>query len=142
MQTTKKLNASFIAFSPLGRSLLTDNPHTFNTAQKYTILQNNPRFIEPNLSENLKLNHKFRQLANEISTSSASLAIAWLLNKSNHIIPIPGTRSVKHLTELVKGTELKISKDILNEIDRILPVGWAHGDRYSEEQWVGPEKYC
>ena len=42
---------------------------------------------------------------------------------------------------MVKGSNLSLSKDILAKIERALPVGWAFGDRYSVNQWVGPEKY-
>ena len=36
----------------------------------------------------------------------------------------------------------KLSQKEMNEIETILPIGWAHGDRYSQKQWIGPEKYC
>ena len=71
-----------------------------------------------------------------------SLAIAWLLAKDEHIIPIPGTRSTTHLKEMIKGAEKKLSQSDLLAIEKTIPVGWAHGDRYSDIQWIGPEKYC
>ena len=62
------------------------------------------------------------------------------LNK--HIIPIPGTRSVEHFREHCDGARLKLSTKQMLQIEEILPVGWAQGDRYSDKQWIGPEKYC
>ena len=76
-----------------------------------------------------------------MGTSAAALAIAWLMTRSPCVIPIPGTRSPVHLRELAAGTELRLSPEDLARIDAILPVGWAHGDRYSPGQWVGPERY-
>ena len=73
--------------------------------------------------------------------ASATLSIAWLLSKGDHIIPIPGTRSVKHLKELVSAIEFDMTDEVKNEIENILPLGWAYGDRYSEAQWMGPERY-
>ena len=35
-----------------------------------------------------------------------------------------------------------LSKEQMSEIEKVLPIGWAQGDRYSDKQWVGPEKYC
>ena len=77
-----------------------------------------------------------------MGTSAASLAIAWLLHQGKHILPIPGTRSISHLEELAQGVSIKLSNDELDLIENLLPVGWAHGDRYSKVQWIGPEKYC
>ena len=105
-------------------------------------LAQNPRFMEPNLTENLTLTEAFRTLAKDTGTSAAALANAWLLTRGPHVIPIPGTRSVEHLRECVAGAELNLSNETVRQIETILPVGWAHGDRYSTAQWDGPERYC
>ena len=105
-------------------------------------LKNNPRFIEPNLSANIQATAKFRALAEEMGTSAAALSIAWLLHQSEHIIVIPGTRSVPHFLEHCAGARLSLSKEAIAQIESVLPVGWAHGDRYSQQQWIGPERYC
>ena len=72
---------------------------------------------------------------------AAGLAIAWLISRGEDVLPIPGTRSVDHLRELLKGTKLDLSSEDLERIDAVLPVGWAYGDRYSYTQWAGPERY-
>ena len=77
-----------------------------------------------------------------MGTSAAALANAWLLSRGDHVIPIPGTRSVQHLRECVSGGELTLSDSDLARIEQILPVGWAHGDRYHAAAWVGPERFC
>ena len=142
VQKTKKLGASLVAFSPVGRSLLTDGPHSLKTCQSIGFTKDNPRFIEPNYSRNIEATDRFRLLAREMGHKAASLAIAWLLHQGEHILPIPGTRSVAHLDELAAGAAITLSESDLKSIDECLPVGWAHGDRYSVDQWVGPEKYC
>ncbi len=131
-----------VAFSPVGRSLLTDNPIPRARLRGLPFLAENPRFMEPNLTENLKATEAFRGLAAEMGTSAAALANAWLLTRGPHVIPIPGTRSVSHLRECVSGADLKLSDSDLQRIEATLPVGWAHGDRYSDGQWIGPERYC
>ena len=142
LQTCKQLNTSLVAFSPVGRTLLTDRPLSFEAANRLPFLTANPRFLEPNYSENIKITNRFRAFAKELNVSSAALSIAWLLSKGEHVIPIPGTRSKKHLEELVAGTEIDITSEIINKIEEILPIGWAHGERYSKAQWIGPELYC
>ena len=142
VQRTKKLGTSLVAFSPIGRSLLTDKPHNAQTVEKMEFLKANPRFIEPNLSNNIKATEKFREYAADLGCKASGLAIAWLLKVDKHVLPIPGTRSVTHLKEMIDGCELKLTDSNMKEIEDILPVGWAHGDRYSTGQWFGPEKYC
>lgn len=142
VQTCQELGTAFVAFSPVARSLLTDKPHDLERLKDIPFLQNNPRFMEPNLSANTKATDPFRALAKSHGLSAAGLAIAWLMHQGDHIIPIPGTRHITHLDEAVAGANFTITDDIAAEIDRILPIGWAHGDRYSEAQWWGPERYC
>jgi len=142
VQTCAELGTALVAFSPLGRSLLTDTPLSKNVIPGLPFLAGNPRFMEPNLTANLEMTDRFRRLAAEMQTPTAALAIAWLLHQGDHVIPIPGTRSVSHFRELVAGTGLSLSGDDLRRIEQVLPIGWAHGDRYSLDQWVGPERYC
>jgi aryl-alcohol dehydrogenase-like predicted oxidoreductase len=85
---------------------------------------------------------QFRTLAAEFGTSASALAIAWLLAKGEHVVPIPGTRSVSHLDELVAGAGLSLSPTDLQAVEQALPVGWCYGDRYTADQWRGPERYC
>jgi len=142
LQRTKELKTSLVAFSPIGRSLLTDSPHSFEKSQTIAFLKGNPRFLEPNHSRNIAATDRFRTLAKELGVKTASLAIAWALHQGEHVLPIPGTRSVDHLEELAAGAELDLSESDLKAIEETLPIGWAHGDRYSAGQWTGPEKYC
>lgn len=142
VQTCKEIGASLVAFSPVGRALLTDRPHQADAIAEMAFLRVNPRFVEPNLSANLAITDKFRNLAGDLGVPASSLAIAWLTHQGEHVLPIPGTRQVEHLRELVKGGSLDLSRDDLKQIDDVLPIGWAHGDRYASEQWIGPERYC
>ena len=99
------MKTSFVAFSPVGRSLLTDKPHTEEKVKEMQFLQQNPRFIEPNLSKNIEATHAFRTLASDWGLTAGGLAIAWLLNKDSHILPIPGTRSVQYLKDMARACE-------------------------------------
>ncbi len=141
VQTCAELGVAMVAFSPVGRSLLTDNPIPRERIPDLPFLAENPRFTEPNLTANLNATDGLRALAAELGTSSAALANAWLLSRGPHVIPIPGTRSVGHLRECVAGADLGLSPGDIERVDAVLPPGWAHGDRYSEAQWIGPERY-
>ncbi len=142
VQTCAELGTTLVAFSPVGRSLLTDNPLPVDAIPKLGFLAGNPRFMQPNLAANLAATDRLRELAAQMGVAAASLAIAWLLHRGGHIIPIPGTRCVAHFRELAAGADLSLSPDDLARIEQALPVGWAHGDRYNTDQWSGPERYC
>ncbi len=142
LRACKELGAAMVAFSPVGRGLLTDKPHDEAKVATMNFMKVNPRFIEPNLSANIAATAPFRALAREMGVATSTLAIAWLIHQDSHILPIPGTRSVTHFKELIAGAALHLSADDLAAIDRILPEGWANGDRYSQGQWNGIERYC
>ncbi|MEO9896109.1 MAG: aldo/keto reductase [Paracoccaceae bacterium] len=142
IQTCAELDVALVAFSPVGRSMLTDHPLTKEIVATLSFLKGNPRFQSPNYEENLRLSDGFRKLAAEFEIPAAGLAIAWTLAKGDHVIPIPGTRSVGHFNELVAGTKVALNADEVARIETVLPIGWAHGDRYSYDQWVGPERFC
>ncbi len=141
VQTCGELGAAFVAFSPVGRSYLTDRPLSFEAAQELAFLKPNPRFNPPNYQRNIEATDRFRALAAELGEPAAALAIAWVLAQGDHVIAIPGTRSVAHFAELVRGAEIEATAELLDRIEDVLPVGWAHGERYSAGQWVGVERY-
>lgn len=142
VQTCADIGATLMAFSPVGCGLLTDRPHKAEQIEKMAFLKENPRFIEPNLTANLAYNLKFKVLAAEMGLPAASLAVAWVLHKGHQVMAIPGTRKLQHLKELVRGGEITLSDQDVEKLEAVLPVGWAHGERYSAAQWVGPERYC
>lgn len=142
LQACDELGTALVAFSPVGRALLTDTPPDPARVAASVFLRGNPRFQEPSFSENLRMTDDFRALAAEMGTSAAALSIAWLLHQGDHVIPIPGTRSPAHLRQLAAGAELSLSADDIARIETCLPVGWCWGDRYNDDQWVGPERYC
>ncbi len=143
VQTCAELGTALVAFSPVGRSFLTDSPLTLEAVEEIGgFIGSNPRFQEPNYSANITATDALRAYAKELGVSTAALAIGWVLAQGNHVIAIPGTRSTSHFAELVEGWNLTLSTEQIARIESILPIGWAYGDRYSTVQWIGPERYC
>ncbi|MFQ8430538.1 aldo/keto reductase [Amaricoccus sp. W119] len=142
IQTCEGLGTTLVAFSPVGRGLLTDRPPNRAAIEASNFLASAPRFAEPDYAANLVEVARFQALAAEMGTSAAALAIAWVLARAPGSLVIPGTRSVRHLRELAAGAALDLNGEDLARIETALPVGWAHGDRYSRAAWVGPEMYC
>jgi aryl-alcohol dehydrogenase-like predicted oxidoreductase len=71
----------------------------------------------------------------------ATLATAWTLARAPHVVPIPGTRTAAHLEECAEAADVDLSESQLGELERTLPLGFAAGERYSDQQWVGIQKY-
>ncbi len=142
LQTCRELGVTLVAYSPLARGMVSSvlpDPATFLDKD---FRKNNPRFLEPNFGFNLPYAKAFQSYASDHGTTATALALSWCLARGEHIIPIPGTRSPEHLAECVSGSEATLTPEMMSEIEGILPAGWAHGDRYSEAQWNGPEGYC
>ncbi len=109
VQGCAEIGASLVAFSPVGRGLLTDRPHQAEAIQQMAWMKTNPRFTGRNLLANLEYNSKFCALAADMGVAAATLAIAWLVHQGDHILPIPGTRNVEHLKEVAAGGALDMT---------------------------------
>ena len=142
LQTCRELGVAFVPFSPLARGMLSDTFPVPENFEETDFRKNMPRFMEPNFSANCKLISAFRDFAHSRGWSTTKAALAWGLEQGEHLLPIPGTRSAAHLQEWVGAAEINFNDEDRAEIERILPVGFAHGDRYSDEQIVGVERYC
>jgi aryl-alcohol dehydrogenase-like predicted oxidoreductase len=141
IQTCRKLGTAFVPFSPLARGTLSDVVIDVDKLQPADFRRTLPRFQEPNYSFNMVETEKFKSYARTRGWKPASLALAWVLHQGDHLVPIPGTRTAEHLAANVEGAEIKLSAQDLKEIEEILPVGFAHGNRYSEAAQASVEIY-
>lgn len=142
LQACAELGVTFVAFSPLGRGVFADSfpdPAAFGN-QDFRV--GNPRFAEPAYGLNKAIIGPFQAFARARGWSTAAAALAWTLDQGEHILPIPGTRSAAHLQDLAKAAEITFSDADRAEIARLLPVGFAHGERYADAQTGGVENYC
>ena len=142
LQRCEQLKTLFVAFSPVGRGLLTDQQKTADEVLDLPWLKTNPRFQTPNLERNIDATRAFRDYAHALGMTTAQLAVNWVTSKSQNIVTIPGTRSDRHLASHINAGQHMLSADIIARCEELLPVGWAHGDRYSEANWRGPERFC
>ncbi len=142
IQACKRLGTAFIAFSPVGRGIFADKAPDPTSFPEMDFRRANPRFTGNNYVQNNESVDKFRAYAKSHGWNTSALATAWTMAQGDHIIPIPGTRSPEHLQELAQSLDIKLGTKELSEIEEILPVGFAHGNRYSDAQLVGTELYC
>ena len=133
LELCRQIGAAFVAFSPVARGFLTDKPPVEADIAASDIRKTMPRFMGENYSANLKLRAAFQVLAQEAGCTSAQLSLAWLLHKSEHIIPIPGTRSVEHLQENLDAMDVKLSVDLMQRAEALINQKTVAGVRYNAQ---------
>jgi len=139
IQACGALGVAFVAFSPLGRGMFGRAPLKWDFRAGIDFRATNPRFTEPNFSANLAAIAPFREFCAARGWTVPGAALAWVLAQGDHIIPIPGTRRADHLRDWQVPD---LAPEDLAEIERILPAGFAHGDRYGDHQIAFVERYC
>jgi len=132
LPTVRELGIGFVAYSPLGRGFLSGRIKSVEDLEANDYRRSNPRFAGANFQKNLDLVKRIEEIAREKGVTPSQLALAWLLTRGDDIVPIPGSRSRKHLEENAAAVEIQFSKSDLARIDEAAPVGAAVGDRYPD----------
>lgn len=123
---------SFMAYSPLGRGFLADAIGTaFGEASD--VRAGMPRFSQENLPANLAALARLKELAAQMNATSGQLALAWLLAQGEDILPIPGTRRVRHLEENAAAVDIALSAADVARIGAALAPESIAGARYHED---------
>ncbi len=126
----RELGTGFVAYAPLGRGFLTGQIRSLDDLPAGDWRRGNPRFSGKNLAHNLALADTVKTLANARGCTPAQLALAWLLGRDAHIVPIPGTRSIARLEENAAAAAIALSADEVRRIDEALAAVPAAGERY------------
>jgi aryl-alcohol dehydrogenase-like predicted oxidoreductase len=129
---TQELGITFVAYSPLGRGILTGALKNVDDLAPDDWRRSNPRFQGENFRKNLELVKELEAMAEEKGSSPAQLALAWLLTRGKHVVPIPGSRRVERLVENAAAVDSRLTDNELHRLELIAPVGAAVGLRYPE----------
>jgi hypothetical protein len=128
----RELGTAFVAFSPLARAFLTGtlrDPETELEAKD--IRRQMPRFEPANYAKNLALLPEYKRIAEAVGCTPARLAIAWLLAKGEHILPIFGTRQPEHLDENAGSDSVTLDGAIVERLDALINQQSVAGPRYN-----------
>jgi aryl-alcohol dehydrogenase-like predicted oxidoreductase len=128
----RELGITFVAYSPLGRGFLTGAIKRREDLAPDDWRRNNPRFMPDNFTRNLDLVAAVERMAALKRCTPAQLALAWVLSRGEHVIAIPGTRSLARLAENAAAADVTLAPGELAELDEIAPPGAAAGTRYAE----------
>jgi aryl-alcohol dehydrogenase-like predicted oxidoreductase len=127
----RELGIAFVAFSPVARGFLTGAVTPATRLLENDIRTTMPRFEPANLLRNLELLKDFSKVATDQGCSMAQLALAWLLHKSDNIIPIPGTTRETHLIENCTAGAVMLTPRVVAHVEALINSRTVSGARYA-----------
>ena len=131
LETCRELGIAFVAFSPLARGFLTGELRDVSGLPPKDIRLAMPRFQAPHFERNLRLLDGFAAVAREQECTMGQLALAWLLARAPHIIPIPGTTRVDHLRQNAAAADITLSPETSARLDKLINTRTVSGPRYN-----------
>ena len=137
LDTCRELGIGFVPFSPLGRGFLTgavQKPDDFGADDFRRSL---PRFSAENMAANASLVKMLEEMAAKKGVTAAQLALAWVINQADFIVPIPGARKIAHLEQNVAAAGIALSPEELTTLGDMLSPEKFSGARYGNAgAWV------
>ena len=131
LDTCRELGITFVAFSPLARGFLTGALRDVSGLPPKDIRLAMPRFQAGHFEKNLELLAPYAAIAREVGCTMGQLALAWLLERAPHIVPIPGTTRIDHLRENLGALEVRLPADITARLDALINTRTVSGLRYN-----------
>jgi aryl-alcohol dehydrogenase-like predicted oxidoreductase len=142
LQACAELGVAFVAFSPVGRGALGGRLRDIAALPASDFRKTNPRFTGLNWTRNLARIDAYVEVARAFGRDPGELAMAWVLAQGEPILTIPGTRYAENLAHDARAADKPLTPAEAEAIARVLPPGWAAGDRYTEAQWANIERFC
>jgi len=133
LDACRELGTTLVAFAPLGRGFFADAVDDPTLFAPRDIRRSMPRFQPPHFDANRQLLAACRALAREAGCTPAQLALAWLLQKSPDVVPIPGTTSVMHLEENWAATGRRLDAGLVARLEALINPRTVSGARYPPE---------
>ncbi|MCW2752363.1 MAG: aldo/keto reductase [Aeromicrobium sp.] len=129
LDTTRELGIAFVAYSPLGRGVLTGAISSPDDLDENDWRRHMPRFGDDNLVQNLTVVDKVRALAGAKGITPGQLALAWVLHQEG-VVTIPGTKRRTYLEENAAAVDVELTAEELAALAEAAPIGVTAGDRY------------
>ena len=130
----RELGITYVAYSPLGRGMLTGAIGSEADMPTKDRRRDHPRFQGDNLRHNVAIAAPIKALAAAKGCAPAQIALAWVLAQGPDILPIPGCKRVRHLELNVAAAEIELADDELEELNDSIPPDFVTGNRYPDAQ--------
>ena len=130
----RELGIGLVPFSPLGRGFLTGEVKRAEEYPEGDFRRNDPRYQGANFDSNMGAAQVVREIAADMGAKPGQIALAWLLQKGDDIVPIPGTKRRKHLEENVAAEKIHLDAGQMKLLDEVLAPANISGKRYAA--WI------
>lgn len=137
LDTCRELGISVVAYSPVGRGLLTGQIKSFDDLLEHDFRRLTPKYSRENFPTILKLVAEVEALAQRHDCTPAQVCLAWLLAQGEDVVPIPGTRTIKFLEENTAATQVQLTSDEIQKLRAAAEAADLPGDRYPTA-FMGP----
>jgi len=132
LDACRELGTTFVAFSPVARGALANGVTDPAALEQGDLRPNMPRFQGANWLHNRGLIDQFNALAAGAGVTPAQLSLAWVMAQGDHIVTIPGTKSIAHLQENIARSDWVIPTDLAAQVDTLINHQTVAGHRYTE----------
>ncbi|KAK7055376.1 malate dehydrogenase [Favolaschia claudopus] len=133
LEAARETGVGVVAYSPLGRGLLTGRFRRREDFEEGDYRRTLPRFSEENFGRNLALVDHLQRVADGHGMTSGQVALAWILAEHPDFFPIPGTRRIERLKENARGAEIELSVEEVKEIRAWAAAADVRGERKRAE---------
>lgn len=128
-----QLGIAFVAFSPVARGFLSARLQDVQALEAKDIRRGMPRFEPGNYAGNLRLLPAYEAVARKAGCTPAQLALAWLLHKAPHIVPLFGTTQLDHLSENIAAAQVSLTPALMAEVEQVINRHTVVGNRYNDQ---------
>ena len=135
LPVARELGVGIVPYSPLGRGFLTGSFASRDDIPDGDYRKHNPRFADGAFERNLAVAEAVKSIAAELDATPAQVALAWVQQQGDDVVPIPGTKRLKYLEDNVGALEVSLSQAHMAHLDRL--AAHVAGDRYADMSGVG-----
>lgn len=139
LPATQAMGTAVVAYSPLGRGMLTGTMPAAEALDPNDFRRALPRFTGSDGEQNRRLVEELNRLAKDWGLPATQVALAWTLHKGPQVLPIPGARRQRHLEQNVASAAIAFSDEQIGELDALFAIDKVRGERYPQAGWAGIE---
>lgn len=132
LRICRELGIATVAYSPLGRGMLTGQYKSLDDFDANDFRRSIPRFSRENFPKNLQLVQTLKEISDAKGCTSGQLSLAWLMNQGDDIFPIPGTKKIKYLEENMGALEVELTQEEDGKIREAVEGAEVYGTRVAE----------